>query len=146
GLLKVLGALRAGVRPATPGIDRPAAGLGRAPLRLLQAAEPWDASGPRRAAVSAFGFGGNDAHVIVEEPPAARRAGARSPGATPALRPMAPRPTPIAVVAIGARVGDGASAADFAAALFSGDGAGRRAERVTLSLAGLRFPPRDLEE
>jgi acyl transferase domain-containing protein len=39
------------------------------PLRLLAAPEPWRRDGflPRRAAVSAFGFGGSNAHVHLEE-------------------------------------------------------------------------------
>ena len=36
------------------------------PYRLLATPEPWDAP-VRRAAVSAFGFGGNNAHLVVEE-------------------------------------------------------------------------------
>ncbi|MGW2597892.1 SDR family NAD(P)-dependent oxidoreductase [Streptomyces klenkii] len=53
--------------PANPGIDWDAAGL-----KVQRATEPWPAAAdgtPRRAAVSAFGAGGANAHVIVEEYP-----------------------------------------------------------------------------
>ncbi|MFD0536355.1 ketoacyl-synthetase C-terminal extension domain-containing protein [Actinomadura luteofluorescens] len=44
-------------------------------MRLVREAAEWarDGGGPRRAAVNAFGFGGANAHVVLEEPPAARR-------------------------------------------------------------------------
>src|SRR5262249_53824444 len=64
GLLRVLGALGDGVRPATLGADDPIDALDGTPLRLLAAPEEWP--GPRRAGVSAFGFGGANAHLIVE--------------------------------------------------------------------------------
>ena len=67
GLIKVLGAMRAGVRPPTLHIDDPHPVLEGSPFRLLSEAEPWPADGPRRAALSAFGFGGNNAHLLVEE-------------------------------------------------------------------------------
>ncbi|MCQ8769834.1 SDR family NAD(P)-dependent oxidoreductase [Streptomyces telluris] len=53
--------------PANPGIDWDALGL-----KVQREAEPWPAAAdgtPRRAAVSAFGAGGANAHVIVEEYP-----------------------------------------------------------------------------
>lgn len=67
GLLKVLVGLRHSVMPATLHVDHPLADLGD--FSLLVQAHPWHApdSGPRRAAVSAFGFGGNNAHLLVEE-------------------------------------------------------------------------------
>ena len=37
------------------------------PFRLLNEAETWPSEGPRRAAVSGFGFGGVNAHVLIEE-------------------------------------------------------------------------------
>ena len=64
GLIKVLGAMEHGLRPPTLHAEEPVDALDGTPFRLLHAAEPWD--GPRRAAVSAFGFGGNNAHLIVE--------------------------------------------------------------------------------
>ena len=141
GLIKVLGAFRAGVRPPTPSLDSITPVLDGTPLRVLRAAEPWNDPVPRRAAVSAFGFGGNNAHLIVEEPSArlARphgKAGAASPG--------------VGIIAIGARVAKGKCAADFAEALFTGQSQlqddSAPADQVSLALAGLRFPPKDLEE
>ncbi len=147
GLLKVLSAFEAGIRPATPSLDEPSSALDHTSLRALNAPEPWpDLHGPRIAAVSAFGFGGNNAHVIVQEPP--------SPGrpvsiAVPASF-RAAAPGPVAVVAMGARVADGQNVADFAEALFTGNSrvtqGAARAYEVALSMQGLRFPPKDLEE
>jgi len=65
GLLKLLSAIGDGTFPATAGVTDPISELRDGPLRLLTASESW--SGPRRrAAISAFGFGGNNAHLVVE--------------------------------------------------------------------------------
>jgi acyl transferase domain-containing protein/3-hydroxymyristoyl/3-hydroxydecanoyl-(acyl carrier protein) dehydratase len=160
GLLKVIAALRAGVRPPTRHADAPIAALAASPFRLLREAEPWPAPGTRRArcaAVSAFGFGGNNAHLLVEEwtgeadrtyvgvPPRAEPAGPAGPA----------EGGEVAVVGLGAVVADLADAAAFARALFTGDARLRPgedgapaayAESVRLNAAGLRFPPRDLEQ
>jgi acyl transferase domain-containing protein/3-hydroxymyristoyl/3-hydroxydecanoyl-(acyl carrier protein) dehydratase len=72
GLLKVLLALQEGVLPPTAGFTRPAPALEieRSPFRILARAEPWQrrAEGvPKRVALSGFGFGGINAHVLIEE-------------------------------------------------------------------------------
>ena len=108
GLLKVLSALEARTRPPTIGTDAPLLELEGSPFRLLTKAEPWEASPPRRAALSAFGFGGNNAHVIVEEwcegaEPIASVASTRVPAAAEAT------PT-IAIVGVGVRAADATSA------------------------------------
>jgi 3-oxoacyl-(acyl-carrier-protein) synthase/3-hydroxymyristoyl/3-hydroxydecanoyl-(acyl carrier protein) dehydratase len=136
GLLKVLASLRAGMRPPTPSLDKITPTLTGTPLRLLSKPEPWNEPGLRRAAVSAFGFGGNNAHLIVEE----------TTGKPPAPRKPAHARVPVGIVAIGARVGDGRCTADFARALFAGQGDGTPASETALSLKGLKFPPKDLEE
>jgi 3-oxoacyl-(acyl-carrier-protein) synthase/3-hydroxymyristoyl/3-hydroxydecanoyl-(acyl carrier protein) dehydratase/1-acyl-sn-glycerol-3-phosphate acyltransferase len=141
GLLKVLSAFRAGVRPPTPSLDKITPVLDGTPLRVLCAAEPWNEPGPRRAAISAFGFGGNNAHLIVEEPTAKP--------ARPRSKAVAVSPR-VGIIAIGTRVANGKSAADFAEALFRGqsqlNGDCALADEASLALAGLRFPPKDLEE
>ncbi|MFO0799091.1 MAG: beta-ketoacyl synthase N-terminal-like domain-containing protein [Gemmataceae bacterium] len=68
---KVLGAFAAGTLPPQANFREPAPGLRYAdgPFRVLEVAEPWDRrdSRPRRAAVSGFGFGGVNAHLLLEE-------------------------------------------------------------------------------
>ena len=45
--------------------------FGTLPLRIPRQLEPWpDSAQPRLAGVSAFGFGGSNSHVVLEEPPA----------------------------------------------------------------------------
>ena len=157
GLLKVIGALAAGVRPPTLHADDPLALLEGTPLRLLREAEPWECRGVRRGAVSAFGFGGANAHLIVEEPGDNRAAGLslrvlrppRSSLATapaPCRLPTSPSPaSAVAVVGIGAAVGAGRTAADFAAALFAAAApATHCATTISLPVVGTRFPPNDL--
>ncbi len=68
-LAKVLMAMKNRTLPPTANYRRPAAKLEYTgdPLRILSAAEDWPSAGPRRAAVSGFGFGGINAHLLVEE-------------------------------------------------------------------------------
>lgn len=71
-LMKILAALETATLPPTANFERPAAGLERpgSPFRVLQQAEPWtrrEPHRPRRAAINAFGFGGINAHVLIEE-------------------------------------------------------------------------------
>ncbi|MEV6823803.1 beta-ketoacyl synthase N-terminal-like domain-containing protein [Amycolatopsis sp. NPDC051102] len=134
GLLKLLGAMHAGVRPATLGADDPAEALTGTALRPLTEHEPW--AGPRRAGLSTFGFGGTNAHLVLDAlPPTAES----YPG------PYPPVEDEVAIVAIGARVGTGESVRDFADGLFGERPPSPRRETVETPLAGLRFPPSDLE-
>ena len=153
GLLKVLSALEARTRPPTIGTDAPLLELEGSPFRLLTKAEPWEASPPRRAALSAFGFGGNNAHVIVEEwcegaEPIASVASTRVPAAAEAT------PT-IAIVGVGVRAADATSADQLfdrwvsAETSLTEDANGVRAgfaPPLALQAAGLRFPPTNLEQ
>ncbi|MCZ7649053.1 MAG: type I polyketide synthase [Planctomycetota bacterium] len=72
GLAKTLLALREGILPPTANFERAAAKLNleHSPFEVLSAAREWPRREPgrrRRAAVSAFGFGGINAHLLVEE-------------------------------------------------------------------------------
>jgi acyl transferase domain-containing protein/3-hydroxymyristoyl/3-hydroxydecanoyl-(acyl carrier protein) dehydratase len=146
GLLKVLGAMRAGIRPPTLHAEKPLDQLRDSPFRLLNAAEPWKTDKPRRAAVSAFGFGGNNAHLLVEE--------WVSQSPVPSAKPTVTAQE-IAIVGLGACVADGQDRHDLARALFTqtsriraraSEAPAAYAETVSLPLAGLRFPPADLAE
>ena len=144
--------MAAGVRPPTLHADVPLQEIARSPLRLLTAAEPWQVDGPRRAGVSAFGFGGNNAHLILEESGDLGLARA----CVCVARPASSEDTSaaIAIVGMGAVVADGEDASDFSRDLFlrrsrvrerPGTPAAGFAEWVELEATGLRFPPRDLE-
>ncbi|MFG5382296.1 beta-ketoacyl synthase N-terminal-like domain-containing protein [Yoonia sp. R2-816] len=67
GILKMVGAFRANIRPATLHADDPIEALDEPPLRLLTVNEPWPQNLPKRAGLNNFGFGGNNAHLILEE-------------------------------------------------------------------------------
>jgi acyl transferase domain-containing protein len=74
GTIKIVNALRHGVVPRSLHSDVPSPHIAweQGRLRLATAATPWpETDRPRRAAVSSFGFGGSNAHVILEQAPAA---------------------------------------------------------------------------
>ncbi|HEX6700818.1 MAG TPA: type I polyketide synthase, partial [Gaiellaceae bacterium] len=82
GLIKAALSLREEVVPPTTGCEQPHAELAASEprsLRVVRAAEPWPASGPLRAAVSAMGFGGIDTHVVLERVAPRSRRGFRPP-------------------------------------------------------------------
>ena len=71
-LTKVLLAIKAEQRPPQANFRSPAEGLRykNGPFRVLQECDSWNRRGsfePRRAAVSGFGFGGVNAHLLLEE-------------------------------------------------------------------------------
>ncbi|MFB4308749.1 beta-ketoacyl synthase N-terminal-like domain-containing protein [Actinomadura sp. GTD37] len=70
GLIKAAFALRDGVLPPTLHVDDPHPALEDGRLRLVREAAEWERHvGPRRAVVNAFGFGGANAHLVLQEPP-----------------------------------------------------------------------------
>ncbi len=149
GLLKVLAAIRARTRPPTLHAESPNPELEGSPFRLLTEAEPWPSDGPRRAAVSAFGFGGNNAHLLVEE-------WLPDTDSTPVAAAFTPRDSaPIAIVGLAATAAGAGDTDSFARVLFSGESRLRpgannrpeaRTESIELSLEGLGFPPNDLQQ
>ncbi|MFG2234556.1 beta-ketoacyl synthase N-terminal-like domain-containing protein [Streptomyces sp. NPDC048723] len=74
GLIKAALAVYEGVLPPTLHLQEPHPDLARTRMRPVSAAEPWERGPqPRRAGVNAFGFGGINAHVVLEEAPTASR-------------------------------------------------------------------------
>ncbi|MGW2041875.1 beta-ketoacyl synthase N-terminal-like domain-containing protein [Streptomyces virginiae] len=74
GLIKAALAVHEGVLPPTLHLEEPHPDLARTRMRPVTAAQPWERGpAPRRAGVNAFGFGGINAHVVLEEAPAAAR-------------------------------------------------------------------------
>jgi acyl transferase domain-containing protein len=73
GLIKTVLAVKHGIIPASLHFDRPnpRLRLDDSPFRVSTETTGWppDQRGPRRAAVSSFGLGGTNAHVILEQAP-----------------------------------------------------------------------------
>src|SRR5436305_659691 len=83
GLIKTVLALENGEIPPSLHFERPSSEINFAdsPFYVNAELRPWPRNGaPRRAGVSAFGFGGTNAHVVLEEAP-------ELPPATPSARP-----------------------------------------------------------
>lgn len=161
GLMKVLLSLERKQIPPTANLERPAAALGLegSPFRVPARAEAWaarDARTPRRAALSAFGFGGINAHLLVEEPRAAARAKAKG---------RKPASVEVAIVGLEVRVGALAGARAFQEAVLSGrvpeaapaprhrwwgvpapEVKGHWIPEVAVAEAAFRIPPREMAE
>lgn len=78
GLVKTILCLKNKAIPATVHYTapNPELHLENTPFVVAKALTPWESAGPRRAGVSSFGVGGTNAHVVVEEAPAAPAASA----------------------------------------------------------------------
>jgi acyl transferase domain-containing protein len=97
-LVKATLAVSRGVLPPTLHCDNPRPEMAGTRFRPIAAARPWDGPGPRRAAVNAFGFGGINAHLVIEQAPDPPRR--RSPGpAAPASAARVHEPDQIVLLA-----------------------------------------------
>ncbi|GGS45867.1 hypothetical protein GCM10010156_00640 [Planobispora rosea] len=81
GVIKAVLAMEHGLIPPSINFERPnpAIDFDSSPFYVVSAPTKWE-GGPRRAAVSSFGIGGTNAHVILQEaPPPATATNARGP-------------------------------------------------------------------
>ena len=179
GLLKTVLAMGNRVLPPTANFEEPGdkIDLGESPFRVLAAAEEWGSPSdhPRRAAVSGFGFGGTNAHVLLEEPtePTRGRATVGVPEKLESESPEpeqaatgqihAPKEADVAIVGVGARVGPWKNVVEVGDRLM-GRGEDHPArpkvnhwglpdapvgwfiEELEISIGRFKIPPREVEE
>lgn len=142
GVLKLLGALEHDLLPGMPVAGPLSPALARTRFRVPVEHEPWSPSaGPRRAAVSSFGFGGNNAHLLLEAPP--------EPGAARFSRPPPAAAIDLAIVGIGVRTQLDACADSLARRLLAGEApatAGFDPDTLGLPARELAFPPNELKQ
>ena len=130
GIIKTLLAIRHQTLPTSINFEQPPENspLRGSPFKVQTKAMPWQARAvktPRRAAVSAFGFGGINAHILFEEWPAPSSAD-RSIGfqRLPVHeKPDVESPAPVAIVGMDVRLGSLTNLQSFAKAVFHGHSA-----------------------
>ena len=136
GLLKVLLSLRHNTLPPIANFQRASdkIPLAQSPFRALTQSQPWPrrADGqPRRAAINGFGFGGVNAHVLIEEwtGKAERRFPTRREPASLTPRdagsetgaPHPTRPPPVAIVGLATHIGPWKNLSAFASRVLGAD-------------------------
>jgi rifamycin polyketide synthase module 1/2/3 len=134
GVIKMIEAMRHGELPRSLYAEQPSPHVdwSDGAVRLLDRARPWpERDRPRRAAVSSFGIGGTNAHVIIEEPAAVEEEPDRVPSVPGAVTPW--------LVGGGDEAGLRAHARELATALADVDGEADALD-VAYSLATTRAP------
>ncbi|MGD9097542.1 MAG: beta-ketoacyl synthase N-terminal-like domain-containing protein, partial [Desulfobacterales bacterium] len=155
GLIKVLLGMKHQTLPPSLGFtDAPAnSPLKGGPFRVQTAADAWerrDDDRPRRAAVSAFGFGGINAHLLVEEyrpdhaaaTSSLAKAMAHADDAAPRAHIVPATGPAVAIIGMEAHVGQAEGLKAFQEAVFNGRGTFRPASAArwkdcSASVAGL---------
>ena len=139
GLLKVLAAMEAKTLPPTLHAETPIDAFEGTPLHPQRDVAPWLCDGPRVAAINNFGFGGNNAHLLVEE------FNETAPLLVHVSKKTKERPS-VAICGIGVLAGASRGVEAFANALMDGERTPARTatEAIELPFEGLRFPPNDL--
>ena len=172
-LLKVLLGIRHKRRPPQANFDGPAGGLkyDGGPFQVLTQADAWEPrrpTAPRRAAVSGFGFGGVNAHLLVEEYVGQTFAGGSGSSSVSWAKDDTPEPdptAPIAVVGMGVHVGPWVGLRAFQEFTLGGGEShppaakahgwadavrpcppGHFIEKLSVRLDRFRIPPKELEE
>ena len=93
GLIKATLALKHRLIPPTLHFEKPnpELDLDESPFYVNSELQVWSTDKPRRAAVSAFGMGGTNAHVVLEEPPLRKASGLTRPWQLLILSARTPR-------------------------------------------------------
>ena len=142
GVIKTLESFRHDVIPAHRKVETLNMELQQSKFRLPQENVDWNTSQVKRVGVSAFGFGGNNAHLIIDSWAESTY--------VPAASTLSPnnRSQSVAIVAVDASVGACTDLGQVRRGLETGDWASLQApvREVTLDSAWVKFPPNDLAQ
>ncbi len=136
GLVKVLLGMQHETIPPHLNFEQPLPALEGSPFVVPTRAESWPRRAPevpRRAAVSGFGFGGVNGHLLLEED-----LGQEVP------EPPGKPSDPIAIVGLGAHIGPHTHRDAWLRAALKGESAAGRVGEVSLPVGKFRVPPHDL--
>ncbi|MTH99048.1 type I polyketide synthase [Roseibium sp. RKSG952] len=137
GILKTAASFRSGIKPATLHADQLCEAATGSNLHVLRESEPWPEDGIKRAGINNFGFGGNNAHMILEEyTPLSPDAAAWIPSVS---SHKAAHPEPIVICGLEWAAGDRHQGDVYN--LSPGE---ENAMRISLPITGSAFPPTEL--
>lgn len=151
-VINVLSAFQAGLKPPTRYVsDNLAEAVLASPFQVLNQAELWEVPQDRRlAAINCFGFGGNNAHLILEQWQPKKSVPIISQPVAKTLEET------IAIVGIGIITASATNKEMFTDAVFNAKSllqtntesgiSGGYTEQVELSIVDSRFPPADLHK
>ena len=130
GMIKALLALQHRILPPSINFEQapPNGPLANSPFRVQTAPAPWDdppTGRPRRAAVSAFGFGGINAHILLEAwpPTAASHRPIHASRRPIPLQPLSEPLAPVAIVGMDVTLGPVQDLKSFEKAILAGHSA-----------------------
>lgn len=140
-LMKMVLSMEHHIKPATLNAEPTLPELENSPFRALHKAEPWEADGAKLAAISGFGFGGANAHLLIEE---------WLPSSTTVRLSETLKkhsPAKIAVVGLGARIANHQDVKTYRQQLLKDENAAINAEQMAsigFNQKNIKFPPKDL--
>lgn len=152
GLAKVLLAMKHGAIPPTLNFDapNPKCEFEASPFRVPSATQAWERreeTRPRRAAVSAFGFGGINAHLLVEEWLGEEAQTSRVQVAKPSSEA---KPEPVAIVGMEVLTNEAQGLRAWQENLFGNDGGDKESDAMLddlrVRLGRYRMPPNEIQE
>ncbi|MBX3452550.1 MAG: acyltransferase domain-containing protein [Planctomycetaceae bacterium] len=151
GVMKLLLALRHRTLPPTANFTQPAARLAdpNSPFEVLTQPRPWDepSSRPRRCAINAFGFGGINAHLLLEEwQPASFETSVSVPRSLEMANRVSERRGVLAIVGVGARLGSAVGWPEVRSRLLASDFGASTFDDVEIPLGEFRIPPAEVAD
>ncbi|MBA2654030.1 MAG: hypothetical protein H0U71_03055 [Gammaproteobacteria bacterium] len=152
-LIKLIAALQSGIKPPTPyAVENPLEILHESNFQLNSEPIIWATKNneARLAAINAFGFGGNNAHLIVEEWQPQKKASHKN-----IVTHINDSKPPIAVVGIGVIASSANNKNEFIATIKKGKSTLRKSndqtlggqiEQLEFDIREIHFPPNDLKQ